>query len=702
VAQSNVKLTVDGSQATRALGQVQRKTQALTGAVSTLRNAFLGIGATAVIGQTVKQATSFQKLDIRLKLLTKDTGTYAESLKLVEQAQSKFGLSTTEALDGVTGLQARLAPLGASMDDITATFNGFNTAAILSGASTQEQAGAMRQLTQALGSGVLRGDEFNSIAEQMSVIQKPIADELGITTGELRAFAAQGKITAPVVIRALKKIEKDGGKALKELMDKDPTMVFKRLRNETQKLSIAVGELLTPAVLEGAKALTQLTTALVDFIGSNAGQATAIIAGFVLAVKGLSVALPLLAGGLGLLIAKLKMTALSAALGSTGLKGLAAANFLATASVGKLVIAVTAFKLALAALGIGAVVLAIGAFTTAIVGAINKQREFNKLLKEGSSDEISTGIEKVTKRIEELQDKISKIKKQNDTFELVSGTEGLEMDLAKANDQLDKLNEKLVSVKRQDFWKNFDRSHESLKDQNKSLLISIERAKLKTDEAKKEFDMQAKINELNEKYGEGVAASLIEILKENEGHKATVELIKKKQTEAEKLKEKFAAVGQEIESNIKNNLRDAITGAQSFGQAMTNVLNKIRDKIIDASLDRLFDSIGNKGGGGGVGNFLGSVIGGLFANGGRPPIGKASIVGERGPELFVPSVAGTIVPNNKLGGGGTSNIVNVSVDATGSAVSGNNADAQQLGALIGAAVQNELIKETQPGGLLSR
>ena len=68
----------------------------------------------------------------------------------------------------------------------------------------------------------------------------------------------------------------------------------------------------------------------------------------------------------------------------------------------------------------------------------------------------------------------------------------------------------------------------------------------------------------------------------------------------------------------------------------------------------------------------------------------------------MPSVAGTIVPNNKLGGGGTSNIVNVSVDATGSAVSGNNADAQQLGVLIGAAVQNELIKETQPGGLLAR
>ena len=137
MAQSNVKLTVDGSQATRALGQVQNKTKALTGAVNTLKNAFLGLGATAVIRQVVKQTTSLEKLNVRLQLLTKSQGSYAESLELVEQAQRKFGLSTAEALESVTNLQARLGPLGTSMDDIATIFNGFNTAAILSGASTQ-------------------------------------------------------------------------------------------------------------------------------------------------------------------------------------------------------------------------------------------------------------------------------------------------------------------------------------------------------------------------------------------------------------------------------------------------------------------------------------------------------------------------------------------------------------------------------------
>jgi lambda family phage tail tape measure protein len=53
----------------------------------------------------------------------------------------------------------------------------------------------------------------------------------------------------------------------------------------------------------------------------------------------------------------------------------------------------------------------------------------------------------------------------------------------------------------------------------------------------------------------------------------------------------------------------------------------------------------------GATSFLGSLFGGFFANGGQPPVGKVSVVGEKGPELFVPRTAGTVIPNNQLGGG---------------------------------------------------
>ena len=87
----------------------------------------------------------------------------------------------------------------------------------------------------------------------------------------------------------------------------------------------------------------------------------------------------------------------------------------------------------------------------------------------------------------------------------------------------------------------------------------------------------------------------------------------------------------------------------------------------------------------------------FFANGGSPPVGRPSVVGERGPELFVPRSAGTIVPNHALGG---ANVV-VNVDASGSQAQGNQPNAKALGAAIGAAVQAELVKQKRPGGLLS-
>ena len=109
------------------------------------------------------------------------------------------------------------------------------------------------------------------------------------------------------------------------------------------------------------------------------------------------------------------------------------------------------------------------------------------------------------------------------------------------------------------------------------------------------------------------------------------------------------------------------------------------------------------GSGGGVDQFGRGTLGpnyGIrqFANGGRPPVGRPSLVGERGPELFVPDRSGTIIPNHAMGS--TSVVVNV--DASGTEVQGNQGGAEQLGRLIGAAVQAELIKQKRPGGLLTR
>tara|TARA_R100000231_G_scaffold89448_1_gene67614 strand:+ start:199 stop:2121 length:1923 start_codon:yes stop_codon:yes gene_type:complete len=163
---------------------------------------------------------------------------------------------------------------------------------------------------------------------------------------------------------------------------------------------------------------------------------------------------------------------------------------------------------------------------------------------------------------------------------------------------------------------------------------------------------------------------------------------------AEQVNDAFKSLSETVNNDIKEGIKGLIKGTSTLG----DLLNNVADRFLDVALNQaLFGSIlgskGEKGGG-----ILGAI--GLFANGGRPPVGKPSIVGERGPELFVPRSSGTIVPNNKLGGGGSTNVV-VNVDASGTDVQGDEAEAKQLGTLISVAVQGELLKQQRPGGLLA-
>ena len=272
MAQANVKLTVDATNATRALQGVQNKTNALQKSFGGLKTAIGGIGLTLLARQAVRTSANFEKLNVRLGLLTKASGTFARSQEIAANAQKAFGLSATEALEGITDITARLQPLGVGVEDIKSTFFGFNTAAKLAGASTMEASNAFRQLAQALGSGRLQGDEFRSISEQIPTLLAPISQELGVTVGELKKFASEGKLTSDVVLRALRKIETDGASSLKALVEADPTQVFKNLSNATEDLSRAFGEKLNPVVMPAIKGLTDLTLAAVEFINSPIAQ----------------------------------------------------------------------------------------------------------------------------------------------------------------------------------------------------------------------------------------------------------------------------------------------------------------------------------------------------------------------------------------------------------------------------------------------
>lgn len=171
----------------------------------------------------------------------------------------------------------------------------------------------------------------------------------------------------------------------------------------------------------------------------------------------------------------------------------------------------------------------------------------------------------------------------------------------------------------------------------------------------------------------------------------TVIASKNLKDETNGIKDAFTQIGDSIATGVSDALVGAIEGTRSLGDAARSILNDISSQLIRLGVNTLLSSFGGP---------FSSLVG--FANGGRPPVGRPSIVGEKGPELFVPSTSGTIVPNDKLGGGGLTNniVVNVSMEG-GVDAQGGEEDGRQLGRLIAVAVQSEIIQQKRAGGLLA-
>ena len=297
--------------------------------------------------------------------------------------------------------------------------------------------------------------------------------------------------------------------------------------------------------------------------------------------------------------------------------------------------------IALNAIPFVAIATGVGLLTTAILKQKNAQKELNDAINTGSEAQVNEAIEKQDELLQSI----------NARLENAHGRKKKNLEAQKEEIEADK---RLLEGR----------------------LITLESDKLINDKLKER----------------------------NELHKKNKEEIDKQKTATDELREKMTSVGQEIESSIKNNLKDAITGAKTFGEAMSGVLNKIRDKLMDKVFDNLFsgfaDNFGKSasgGKGGGIGGFIGGLFG--FADGGTPPVGRPSIVGERGPELFVPRSAGTIVPNEKIGGSNITNNISINVDATNSNVQSDE-DGQQFGQALASAIQAEIVKQKRSGGLL--
>lgn len=181
---------------TRAINNTERSMSSLSGVA-------VALAAALSVRQVSEYADAWATVNNKLSNSVRPT----EQLADVTQRVFEVTQSTRSSLDATATLYARLErgtrQYNTSAADLAKLTTIINQGFVVSGATAQEAENAIIQLSQGIASGVLRGEEFNSVAEQGSRLMVALADSLGVGIGELRAMAAQGKLTTDVVVNGL-------------------------------------------------------------------------------------------------------------------------------------------------------------------------------------------------------------------------------------------------------------------------------------------------------------------------------------------------------------------------------------------------------------------------------------------------------------------------------------------------------------------
>ncbi|MFG3988132.1 tape measure protein [Acinetobacter baumannii] len=186
-----------GDYASKSMDGLSVATRALAGYMAGL----------VTVGAAISKMDAYTGLQNRLKLVTNNQ---AELNKATEDT-FRIAQKTYSAWDSVLQVYQRFSDnaktLNLTMDDTARLTETVSKAVAISGASAEAADAALVQFGQALASGTLRGEELNSVMEQTPALAKAIAKGMGITVGELRSVAAEGKITSQEIVKALKNVQ---------------------------------------------------------------------------------------------------------------------------------------------------------------------------------------------------------------------------------------------------------------------------------------------------------------------------------------------------------------------------------------------------------------------------------------------------------------------------------------------------------------
>ncbi|WP_254684544.1 tape measure protein [Edaphosphingomonas haloaromaticamans] len=531
-------------------------------------------------------------METQLRLATASFGSFGQAQQDVGRIANatRNGLTETSTLYG--NFIRASAAMGKTQDEAARATETFSKALKIGGAGAAEAASATLQFGQALASGVLRGDEFNSIAEASPRILKLLADSLGVSTGALRSMAAEGKLTADVLYTALTDRKFTAG-----------------IDAEFQQLPKTFDE-----------AMTLVDNAAVETFGAfdRGGQFSTAIANFVSDGS----------DGFGRLADRAEWLGREVRSALAGLAnvwdGFVDAGESAIERIrrkfGPLLYGLDQLNNAAADLNplnfVGRAIIYNGWAQDRYTEGRDQQR--NTLARDQA--------------LQDIQDRFG-----GAWFRRIIGEEDAPPSAAAATPA--------KRARRAARPKLTGPTEAPLG----AAVLDAGSVPLASGEYDPIFgrDVPATIIERTE-----LLARLEAGLKEIQAVTGQIDIGAILKAEDQQRLLEFEA---DFGRDLTRSLADAVVYGDNLGDVLENTFKRAAAALLESGLLELL-SPGSAGGGtwrGFIGK-AGSIFSGLgFANGGSPPVGKASLVGERGPELFIPRVPGVVVPNHMLGDWGS-------------------------------------------------
>ncbi|MCG3173328.1 MAG: hypothetical protein GMKNLPBB_01518 [Myxococcota bacterium] len=223
-----------GAKAAAGMAEVKAGMSAFGDQVATAKTqllAFLSINwAAGKVQEIVQIADAWNMMSARLKLATAGQREFTTAQAALFDIAQRIGVPIQETATLYGKLQQAVRMLGGEQKDALTITESISQALRLSGASATEAQSSLLQFGQALASGVLRGEEFNSVVENSPRLAQALADGLNVPIGRLRKLAEEGRLTADVVVNALMS-QKDKLASEYAQLPQTVSQAFERLRN---------------------------------------------------------------------------------------------------------------------------------------------------------------------------------------------------------------------------------------------------------------------------------------------------------------------------------------------------------------------------------------------------------------------------------------------------------------------------------------